>query len=355
MLKGQQRYHELFEIRKMQLRRRLGLPLVFHDAGDGLDEPTGRQLEDGLIAACREVGMLLLDAGRIHEGWTYLRPVGDKATVAKRLAEIDVSDENVDQLIAVAFDEAVDVARGYSLVLSKYGTCNSITALEGRIQQLSVPDRQKAVGLLVRHVHQELKANLMADIADREGREPADASLHGLIADRDWLFGEYSYHLDTTHLAATVRFARFLADEPALRLAIDLTDYGRRLNQQFQYAGEEPFAENYPSHALFFQAQAGEEVDAALAYFRQKAETVDVRRAGPLPAEVYVELLTRLGRYDDALEAAMRLLPADVPRVGFARSLMELAEKAGRYDRLLDYCRSRNDLLGYAVALVHCS
>jgi len=40
--RDQQRYHELFEVRKMQLRRRLGLPLVFHDAGDGLDEPTSR-------------------------------------------------------------------------------------------------------------------------------------------------------------------------------------------------------------------------------------------------------------------------------------------------------------------------
>ena len=61
----------------------------------------------------------------------------------------------------------------------------------------------------------------------------------------------------------------------------------------------------------------------------------------------------RLRRYEEAIEAAIRLMPDNVHPVGFAPSLMELARNAGCYDRVLEYCRKRNDLLGFATALAH--
>ena len=81
----QHRYHDVFEVRKMQVRRSLGLPLLYQDTGDGLDDSVGKRLEEGLLAACREIGAALLDQGRVREGWMYLRPVGDKAGVAARI------------------------------------------------------------------------------------------------------------------------------------------------------------------------------------------------------------------------------------------------------------------------------
>ena len=351
LLREQHRYHDLFEVRKMQVRRSLGLPLLYQDAGDGLDESVGKRLEEGLLTACREIGAALLDQGRVREGWMYLRPVGDKASVAARMRELPVTDANADELIEVAFYEAVDVAYGFELMLARHGTCNSITAMESAGHQLSKADRQKAVALLVRHVHQELTGNVIADIAAREGVTPPSTTLRELSASRDWLFGEHSYHLDTTHLVATVRFAEMLTDPAALRLALDLTEYGRRLNAQFQYPGDEPFAETYPSHALFFGAPLGERVDEALAYFRLKAETIDAYQVGAMSIEVYVELLARLGRYDEAIQAAISLMPDNVHHVGFAPSLMELAQQAGCFDRVLEYCRRRNDVLGFATAL----
>lgn len=352
-LLAQRRYHDVFEVRKMQVRRSLGLPLLVQDTGDGLDDSVGKRLEEGLLAACREIGTALLDEGRVREGWMYLRPVGDKAGVGTRLREMAVTDANADELIEVAFYEAVDVEHGFGLMLARHGTCNSITAMESAGHQLSKADRQKAVALLVRHVHQELLANVAADIAARDGAAPPATSLRDLSAPRDWLFGEHSYHVDTTHLAATVRFAETLTDPAALRLAWDLTEYGRRLNAQFQYPADEPFAEMYPAHALFFGASLGEHVDEAVAYFQRKAETIDAYQVGAMSIEVYVELLARLRRYDQAIEAAIRLMPDNVHPVGFAPSLMELAQNAGCYDRVLQYCRKRNDVLGFATALAH--
>jgi hypothetical protein len=352
-LLAQRRYHDVFEVRKMQVRRSLGLPLLYQDTGDGLDDSVGKRLEDGLLAACREIGTALLDEGRVREGWMYLRPVGDKAGVSARVRGLAVTDANADELIEVTFYEAVDVEYGFGLMLARHGTCNSITAMESAGQQLSKSDRQKAVALLVRHVHQELLANVAADIAAREGTAPAATTLRDLCAPREWLFGEHSYHLDTTHLAATVRFAETLTDPVTLQLAWDLTEYGRRLNAQFQFPGEEPFAEMYPAHALFFGASLGEQVDEAVSYFRRKAETIDAYQVGAMSIEIYVELLARLRRYEEAIEAALRLMPDNVHPVGFAPSLLELARNAGCYDRVLEYCRKRNDLLGFATALAH--
>ena len=351
-LRARKKYHELFEALKMQLRRRLGLPLLYSDSGDDLNEERRKQLEDGLIDACREVGLLLLDEGRVREGWMYLRPVGDKKAAAELLAKIPADEENTEELVDVCLREGVDVERGFQLVLKNHGTCNAITTFEGEMPRHPRREQQIAARLLVKHLYDELSANLKADIARQEGSPPQEQTLRDLSADRPWLFQELSYHVDTTHLASVIRFARVLEDAESLRLALDMTEYGRRLHKQFQYQGDEPFTAIYPSHALFFQALLGENVDAALAYFRERADACEPRSQGTSAIEVYVDLLGRLGRYGEAIDAAIRLTPDGTQSQGLAPSLLELCQQAGNYDRLLTYCRERDDLLGFAAGLV---
>jgi hypothetical protein len=127
LLREQKKYHELFEVLKMQVRRRIGLPVLYSDSGDSLAEAQRTQLEEGLVASCREVGTLFLQDGRVREGWMYLRPVGDKAEAARLLAAIEPSEENTEDLIEVCLHEGIDIGRGFGLVLSSYGTCSSIT------------------------------------------------------------------------------------------------------------------------------------------------------------------------------------------------------------------------------------
>ena len=351
-LRTEKRYHELFEALKMQVRRKLSLPVTYSSGGDDLPEEKRNQLEEGLLAACREVGSLLLQQGKVREGWMYLRPVGERKEAAALLASIEPNEDNTEELIEVALHEGVDVGRGYGLVLSSYGTCNAITTYDSSVARRPRAEQIPAARLLLRQVHSDLVANVKADIARQEGMQPKEATLKALVEDRDWLFQENSYHLDTTHLAATVRIARVLNDPDDLRLALDLTEYGRRLNQQFQYQGDEPFAENYRAHSLYFQALLGENVVEALAYFRSKAETLDTQYQGMVPIETYIDLLTRTGRHKEALTEAIRLAPQSAHPVGIAPSLLELAEKAGDYKAFLDYCQQRGDVLGYAAGLV---
>lgn len=352
-LREAKKYHELFESLKMEVRHRIGLPLLYGDSGDELSESVRNQLEDGLIAACREVGTCLLSEGRVREGWLYLRPVGDKRAAAELLRSVEAEDERVEELIDVCLREAVDVERGFQLVLQNYGTCNAITTFESEMPRHSRADQRIAAELLLRHLYRELTANVKADIARQEGQTPSESTLRDLVAERPWLFQELSYHVDTTHLAAVVRFARLLDQPELLRLALDLTEYGRRLHSQFQYAGDEPFAELYPSHARFFQALLNEDREASLAFFRQQAEACDPSHSGTGPIEVYIDLLARVGQAQEALTASLRLLPGTTPSQGLAPSLLDLAQQSGQYDIVAEHCKERVDLLGYTAALVH--
>jgi len=352
LLRQQKKFHELFEILKIKLRRQLGLPLLASDAADRLTDQQRTKLEDGLIGACREVGAALLAEGKIREGWIYLRPVGDKPDAAKLLSSIQATDDSYEDLIEICLHEGIDIGRGYGLVLERFGTCNAITTFDSSLARRHRGEQAPAARLLLRQVHADLVASVTADVARQEGKPPREKTLQELVHDRDWLFQDNSYHLDTTHLAATVRIARALTEPDDLRLALDLTEYGRCLSQQFQYPGDEPFIDMYPAHALYFQALLGDKTDEALNYFKAKAEMLDPQHHGYAAIETYIDLLSRLGRHDAALAAAMQFGLGSIQSLGNAPPLVELAHRSGDYSAILAHCRQKEDLLGFTAALV---
>ena len=348
----EKKYHELFEALKMQVRHSIGLPLLYGESGDELEESQRTALEDGLISACRQVGMGLLKEGRISEGYMYMRPVGDRQAVKEVLDPVEVGESNLDELVEVLLQEGVDVERGFQIVLDSYGTCNSITTYETVVAHKSKPEQRKVAKLLLDHVHAELFNNVKSDNAHRSEAEPEESTLKDLVADREWLFGEHAYHIDTTHLASTTRFSRVLEDEASLRKALDLTHYGRMLNSQFQYEGDEPFTDIYPDHALYYQALLGENVDNALIHFKQKASDVPRNQWGTLAVEVYIDLLNRIGQVDEAIAATAELIQPGERISGLAPSLLELCESKGDYSQLVESCRGANDLLGFATGVM---
>jgi hypothetical protein len=350
-LRSEKRYHELFEALKMQLRLKLGLPLQPSEGSDGLSEAQRKDLEDGLIAACREVGALLIKQGKVREGYMYLRPVGEPAEARALLEVVEADEDNAEELIEVLLHEGVDIGRGFQLMIDQYGTCSSITQYEQSVARRPRHEQQPAARKLLQKVHSDLLGSVKHDIAKQEGATPAGNTLLELIRDREWLFQENAYHIDTTHLAATVRNARVLTDPADLRMALDLTEYGRRLSQQFQYQGDEPFADQYPANALYFQALLGENIDEAIAYFDQKAELLDPQYNGSAPIETLVDLLARVGRPGEAIRYAVKLTPKCVQPIGLAPSLIDLATKANDFSAVLAYCQEQGDVLGYAACL----
>ncbi|MCC7334663.1 MAG: hypothetical protein IT422_06185 [Pirellulaceae bacterium] len=351
-LQQQGLYHELFEALKMRMRLRLGLPAAQADRQEKFDEATELELERGLIEACRTVGELFMRQGKIREGWMYLRPVGDREVAAAALAGVEATDENVDQLLEVLLHEGVDIARGFRLVLERLGTCNSITMFESTLAARPRADQQIAARLLVEHVHRELSENLRRDIAKREGSEPTEATIDELLQSRSDLLRDGSYHLDTSHIGSTVRFARVLDDAEPLRLALDLAHYGRRLHPQYQYPGEEPFLDLYPASVAFYQALLGEQVDSGIRYFTRKADAVDQQQYGTVAMEVLIDLLSRCGRHAEALQAYAKRIPVGARIIGIAPTLLQLSQRLGEYEPMLDICKQRDDLLGYAAAIL---
>jgi hypothetical protein len=351
-LLAQKQYHELFDARLMEARHKLGLPVIMTASLDSLDEPVRTRMEDAYLAACREVGGLLLAEGRVREAWMYLRPVGDRDAVAQALENIPRDTENFEQIIEVALYEGASPRLGFEYVLAHYGTCNAITLFDAQMHGRPKADRQAVAGLLVRHLHDELLRNVRADIARREGAEPVATSLAELVASRAWLFENDNYHVDTTHLAAVVRFALACENADVLRTALDLTEYGRRLSRQYQFPGQEPFADTYPAHALFFQGLLGINSDAAVDYFRARAEQAQSAAGEAGPAEVLVALLARSGRARQAFDAAVEFVRPDMRVGGFAPSMLELAREAGCYDQLISACRERDDALGFTAGIV---
>ena len=350
-------FHRLFDLRLIQERRRLGLPLDRRTPIDDVEEPLRSQLETGYLAACREVGELLLEAGRLREAWMYLRPAGDKLSLRQRLAKVVLDDDRADELIELALFEAVDPERGYAWLLGRNGTCNAITTLDGMSSQLGIADLKSCAAVLVRHVYRELHGNLRGHLHRLKSEAPTDLSVVELIDQHPELLADGSYHLDVSHLASTMRYARLLTERSLVEKSLEMAEYGSRLPKDLQYAGEAPFEEQFPTHRLLLDATLGRHVEDALAYFagRASAATAPDDAAAPqstTAVETYLILLQRTGRHADALAAFAELVPQGRELSPHAPTLLELAAASGDWDRYEAICREREDLIGYAAGVV---
>lgn len=349
-LREQKRFHELFEVLKMQSRHGLGLPLL-HDDKISLSDEDQRKFEDQLLAACREVGFSLMRAGQIQESWGYLKHLADYGEVLAELQRTEVTDENVEAIVGLLLYEGLDCERGFQLVLERYGTCNAITTMQNAMYGRSRKDRSAAGRQLVHHVHRELRESVLAHIQREEGIAPDEGLIFPLLDGRDFLLENGSYHIDTSHLGSTVQIAVELSDPQALELALDMARYGERLHPDLQYPSHSPFEDTYPSHIKFFSALLGQDVDASLEYFRQRAEQTDAHQEGTFPIETYVDLLARIGRPAAALEATVQWIAPGIQTTGHAPTLYDLSLQMGNFDRYRELCVERQDLLGFIVGL----
>jgi len=353
---------ELFEALKMQIRGRLNLPLISSEHDEPRPEDVEHQLEMGLLDACREVSDMLFADGKVAEGWMYLRPTGDKERGRKRISEIAITDDNLDAMVQVLVNEGLDVGRGFAAVVKFQGTCNSITLYEQAIATQSRRNQQAAASVLLNHLYDELVGLVRADIARRprsntDVRDSEQETLLQMMTTRPWLFDDGTYHLDTTHLASTVRIASILDDPVEWQRAFELCQYGRQLAATYQYPGDEPFVDFYPAYSAYYSVLLGNNHEAGLKLFERKARTLDTKKHGTAGIETYIDLLDRSGQAATAIEVAVELVPSDVPsqrlipRLVELRSHIDSPEQQERATKMiLDYCQRHNDVLGYAAA-----
>ncbi len=351
-LRKSERYPELFEALKIQRRLELGLSAVALETDAPLPDDKLEAIERGLLDGCREVGLSLLRQGKLQDGWLYMRPVGDMAAASEAMKDLEVNSDNVEDFIGILVHEGVDIGRGVQLSLEHRGTCNTISMMESFVATRNRIDQQAGVGPLVRHMHDELITSVRNDLAQRDGGCPPGDTLASLLAQRPDLLREGTYHVDTTHIASTVRLARVLDDREELELALDLCRYGRELGPGFQYPSEEPFGELYLMSSYFFSALLGENVDSGLHQFLRKAESIDPQEQGTIAIETYADLLARVGRYSEAIAFLIKRMPQGMRPFGIAPSLVELSSQAKDFVPMMEQSKTRNDIIGFAAALL---
>jgi hypothetical protein len=344
----QTRRHDLlFEARRMRKRMELGLPLIQTEAlSCSADQRAA--YDEATIDAARESGLLCLATGQISAGYRYLRAIGETGPVADAIAKVDPNDD-VEEIIEIAFQEGIHPAKGLDLILRKHGMCRAITAFG---MYAVDKDRDQCIALLVRELHAEIAARLSYAIEQREGVRPGVSSLSELIAGREWLFGEYDYYVDTSHLTSVISYCLEVSEPEILRQLDELCDYGQHLSPTFAFKGNPPFEDGYIGYGRYVKALRGIAVDEQVDHFRRKAIEADPEVIGNAPAQELVNLLARLGRYDAALEAWLQFLVHEEPAYLRCPSPMELCYRSGNFERLRELARERADLLTYTAASV---
>jgi hypothetical protein len=345
-------YPRLFETRLMQKRLELGLPLIQLGAIDTLPEPARTQYETGVREAAREAGALFLADGEIARAWPYFRAVGEREIIAlaiERSQRLEQPGEEIEALIDIALGERVHPPKGLELVIAQHGICRAITYFQ---QFPNLDRREECLVLLVGTLHSELAANLKQAVEQREGRAPDTNSISELIAERDWLFGEFDAYVDTSHVINIVRFALDLQNEESIRLALELCEYGAHLSPRFKMRGEPPFENIYADHAIYLHALLDEDLDTTMEHFKAKIAAQDDPMSAIQAAQVLIGLLVRRERYQEAIQISLQHLSGVAPDELACPTLFQLCQLAGDSERLKELARAQGDLLGFAAGAI---
>jgi hypothetical protein len=352
-------YRALLDALLLKARFELKLPLIAPRSLSDLPEPARSQYEQKYVDAICLVGSRHIAAGDIPTAWAYYRAIGENEPVARAIREYQPpeNDERLGAVIDVAFNQGVCPEHGFAMILEHYGTCPAITAFD-QLPPHETAARSACARQLIERLHRDLAANLRGEIAGRgEGNLPEATPIAELVANRPWLFADEGYHIDVSHLAAVVRMAPLVTENAGLALAVDLTEYGRRLSPRLVFDGPPPFEKIFEDHGVYLKALLGREVNQAVDHFRAKfndagADGGDDDRDDVATAQMLVNILARAGRTDEAIEIASEHF-AGIPEGALGcPGVTTLCVGAGQIERLARLARARGDLVTFTAALL---
>jgi hypothetical protein len=350
-LRSERDYQNLFYALLMRKRIDLGVSPFPMGSSSELPPETHAPYEATIRDAAREVGTLYLSARDLPRAWGYFRLIGEPQPVKDALATHQPNDdEDIYPLIDIAWHQQVLPKKGFDWLLNRQGICSTITMVSSSDLSHDADLRNYCVGQLVRSLHEQLQERLTQDLQARG--LPIGASLPEKL--RDELFGEDVYHIDISHLSSVVQMALQLprTERDTLSLARELCLYGQRLAPQFQGHGDAPFEENYQDYGVYLDVLLEHDTDAGLAHFESKIAR-ELEEGNTFPAEVYVNLLVKLGRNREALAAAKRAFANLADDRGLScPSVSDLAREVGEYEELAAKARERGDVVTFLAGLV---
>jgi hypothetical protein len=338
----EKRYQQIFEIRLLQKRHALGLPLIF--SGSIADLPPEKRdvYQAAVTEAAREAGTSYLTDGDIVRAWPYFRAIGDPAPVAAAIEHVHSSEE-VERVLAIALVDGVSLRKGFELLVEHRGICQGVDFV---INCADRANRVMYLQILVRVFHGQLLAHLKEAVTVVEGATPATTRVREVITGRDWLFEGGRLYIENSHLLSILQASLELEDLDTMRLVLELAEYGQRLDPIYQNPAAPPFEDPFVDHAAYLRALLGENVEEAVAHFRKK-----LAASVPGSAQVLVGLLARLGRCAEAVQISLEQLGGEAD--DDCPSAVQLCQMAGDYQQLRDVARKKGDFLGFAAGILH--
>jgi len=352
-LRAAKEYGTLFYALLMKKRHELGVSPVATGSNQDLPAEVHQRFEEGIRDAAVTVGTLYLEEGNIPQAWGYFRMLGETGPVYQALDKhLFKEDEDAHPLIDIAFHQGVHPRRGFDWILDRHGICSAITTMGGGETPFPPDVKSYCIKRLVRSLHADLTARLKAEIEHKQGFPATGTTIPELIAGRDWLFEDDSYHIDISHLSSVVQMSTQLDSVEELKLARELCAYGKKLSPRFQFHSDPPFENQYHDYDPFLSILTGDDVPGGLAHFHKKADEADPETVGSFPAEVLVNLLLRLDKPKDALAVARKHLA----RLGDQRlscpSIVDLCKLTGDFGTLAQVAREQGNAVNFVAGII---
>jgi len=351
-LKERKEYSALFYALLMKKRHELGVSPIPTGSNQDLPDQAHAGFEEGIRDAARTVGGLFLADGNIPNAWAYYRMLGETQPVVDALEKTKLGEgEDYHPIIDIAFHQGVLPQKGFDWIIEKYGTCSAITSLGGGEAPIPPEVKNYCVRRLIQTLHRELMERLRGEIKNHQGFDATGKTLAELIEGRDWLFADDCYHIDLSHLSSVVQMSMQIDPCEEWTLARDLCSYGKKLSPRFHFTADPPFEDQYVDFDAYLKVLMGEDVEKGLAHFQAKLEKAE-EDVGTFPAEVYINLLLRVDRPQEALQAARKYLS----HVSEARlscpNLVELCQKTGDYNVLAEVAREQGHAINFLAGMI---
>ncbi|MFO0802742.1 MAG: hypothetical protein U0791_06410 [Gemmataceae bacterium] len=346
-------YGNLFYALLMKKRIELGVSPFPTGPSADLPPSTHEPYENAIREAGRHVGGLFLRKGDLPKAWNFFRMLGEPEPVREALEKFQPQPEDdIYPLIEIAWQGGVLPKKGFDLILERHGVCSAITTVSSSDLNTNPELRDHCIGKLVHAIHDQLSERVRADLEGRGHAVPPDATLTRMVEGHPELFSEDSYHIDTSHLSSVCQMSMYLPKGPENDLARDLCEYGRRLAPNIRGGGgDAPFEDTYEDFLAFLNVIAGVKVEEGLARFKMKAER-EAAEGASYAAQIYVNLLLRIDRAKDALEAAKAMLANEDERNLICPSVSELAKRLNDYQSMAEIAKARQDAVGFLAGLI---
>jgi hypothetical protein len=344
-------FNALFYALLMKKRVELGVSPFPTGAASELPPETHAAYEQTIRDAGRLVGGEFLKQNDLRKAWFYFNMLGEADPVREYIEQYEPTDaDDIQPVVEVGLYHGVHPAKGFDLVVERYGICNAITTYSGQDFSRSAAAKQHCIRALVRSLYAQLLERLKSDVESRGGTVPAGVSIGDIVNGHPELFEEGAYHIDTSHLSSVVQFSLELDACPERKMARELCAYGERLSESFKFASDPPFEKTYADYKILLDVVDGENVEAGLKHFRDKIDAA-AAEGSTFPAEVYVNLLLKIDRKAEALAVAKKYLAGENRQLS-CPGVYELCQQAGDFAGLSDAARTRGDGVNFLAGLI---